>query len=311
LFLWIKFKKITVVTAANPGMEEGGFIGESKATILGAIKTHDFIADYCFLDNSKEHSEILEDAHSFMNDNSLDFPIVLKPDEGERGKGVQIAKSKKELINKISLIEEDYILQEFISGKEFGIFYYRYPDQEKGTVFSITKKEKIFVTGDGNHTLEQLILEDSRTVCMAEIHFEKHAHKLYDIPEKGKRIQLVELGTHSKGSLFLDGKELITKDLTESMDKISRSFDGFYFGRYDIIAPSEEYLIKGKNIKVLEVNGVTSESTNIYDPEHSFFFAVKTLMRQWRIAYEIGAMNYEKGVKIPTLEYMLRLIFRN
>lgn len=311
LFLWIKFKKITIVTAANPGIAEGGFIHESKSEILDGIKSRENIAKYCLLKQSNSESEKLETALIFIKENSLSFPIVIKPDKGERGTGVEIIKGKKELKIKISSSSEDVILQEFIEGEEFGIFYYRYPNRKEGDIFSVTKKEKIFIIGDGTHTLEQLILRDSRAVCMAEIHFEKHTHDLFKIPEEGEKVQLVELGTHSKGSLFLDGGNLITKNLKDSLNKISTSFEGFYFGRYDIIAPTEQDLINGENLKVLEVNGVTSESTNIYDPEHNFLFALKTLMKQWKIAFEIGALNYKNGTKIPPFGHMLRLIFRN
>ena len=47
---------------------------------------------------------------------------------------------------------------------------------------------------------------------------------------------------------------------------------------------------------VLEVNGVTSEATHIYDPKHSLAYAYKTLFEQWRIAFAIGAANRDRGV---------------
>ena len=61
----------------------------------------------------------------------------------------------------------DTIVQEQISGEEYGIFYYRYPDEEKGRIFSITDKRLLSLRGDGEKTLEELILEDDRAVCMA------------------------------------------------------------------------------------------------------------------------------------------------
>jgi hypothetical protein len=190
------------------------------------------------------------------------------------------------------------------------VFYYRYPGNENGNIFSITKKHKVSVTGDGRQTLEQLILRDSRAVFMAQTHFNKHLDDLYSVPKEGEKVILTELGTHSRGSLFLDGSELISDTLIKKIDEISKSFkDGFYFGRYDLITGSGEELTKGENIKVIELNGVTSESTNIYDPEHSFLFAVKTLMKQWRIAFEIGTQNHKRGVSIPSLKHMLSVIF--
>ena len=308
-YLWIKFRKLTVVTAANPGIEEGGFIGESKFEILNKIQLNRYVAKYLEIDAEREPEDLLLGIISFMEFNNLNFPVILKPDKGERGKGVQIIKDKKSLKNSLARVSENHIIQEYIEGKEFGIFYYRYPHQENGEIFSITKKEKIYVIGDGKHTLEQLILLDERAVCLAEIHFDTHIDNLYSIPDKGEKIQLVDLGTHSRGSLFLDGSELITNELTKKIDEISKSFDGFYFGRYDIKVASERDLKSATNIKVIEVNGVTSESTNIYDPKNSFWAAIKTLMKQWKIAFEIGAINHQNGTPIPSLKDMMKLIF--
>lgn len=307
-YLWFKFKKVTVVTAANPGIEEGGFIGESKIDILNRIQLNKYVAKYIKVDPQKELDEILSEVMLFMQCHDLNFPVVLKPDIGERGKGVVILNDKNALIDYTQVISEVHLLQEFVSGKEFGIFYYRNPNKENGEIFSVTKKEKINVIGDGKHTLEQLILLDDRAVCMAETHFDKHIENLYSIPEKGEKIALVDLGTHSKGALFLDGNELITRDIIEKIDEISKSFEGFYFGRYDIKVESEEDLKSGINLKVIELNGVTSESTNIYDPNNSLVYAIRTLMKQWKIAFEIGAINHRNGTPIPSLKHMLKLI---
>lgn len=310
LVLWIKFKKITVVTAANPGMEEGGFKGESKNEILKKIKSEDAVARFIYLDSEYSSIELFNSALSFMETNSLEFPIVLKPDKGERGKGVQIIKDLDELKYNLSNLSGAHILQEFIDGKEFGVFYYRYPGNKNGNIFSVTKKYKLSVTGDGKQTLEQLILNDSRAVIMAQTHFNKHLEDLYSIPKQGEKVTLTELGTHAQGSVFLDGSELISDGLIKKIDELSKSFkDGFYFGRYDLITGSDEELSKGENLKIIELNGVTSESTNIYDPKHGFMFAIKTLMKQWRIAFEIGAQNHKKGVSIPSLKHMLSVIF--
>jgi hypothetical protein len=46
---------------------------------------------------------------------------------------------------------------------------------------------------------------------------------------------------------------------------------------------------------VLELNGVTSEATHIYDPKNSLFTAYKVLFSQWRIAFEIGEQNRRRN----------------
>ncbi len=308
--LWLKFKKPTVVTAANHFIEYGGFKGESKSEILSAIKQADVVPKFRLL-SSADNFDPYQDALEFISEHSLSWPIVLKPDAGERGKSVQIIKNELQLELSLTGMDEDFIIQEFIPGKEFGVFYYRYPGESKGQIFSITKKEKLKLVGDGKHTLEHLILKDKRAVCMAETHFEKHADYLFEIPKEGEEISLVELGTHSRGAVFTDGENLITEALRKKIDEISQSIDGFYFGRYDVIVPDEEFLKKGEQLKVIELNGVTSESTNIYDPEYSFIYAVKTLCKQWAIAYEIGDRNCKNGVEIPSFKELMKEVLRS
>ncbi len=48
-------------------------------------------------------------------------------------------------------------------------------------------------------------------------------------------------------------------------------------------------------MKIIELNGVTSEATHIYDPKLSLFDAYGVLFRQWRIAFEIGDLNRARG----------------
>ena len=53
----------------------------------------------------------------------------------------------------------------------------------------------------------------------------------------------------------------------------------------------------GSNLKIIELNGVTSEATHIYDPKLSLFDAYRVLFRQWRIAFEIGDLNRGRGIR--------------
>lgn len=61
----------------------------------------------------------------------------------------------------------------------------------------------------------------------------------------------------------------------------------------------------GKDFKIVEVNGVTSEATHIYDPSVSLWQAYRVLMEQWRIAFEIGRRNRDAGmVPVPASELL-------
>ncbi|MEM7392119.1 MAG: hypothetical protein AAF492_07185, partial [Verrucomicrobiota bacterium] len=244
----------------------------------------------------------------FMSEHGFDYPVVLKPDVGQRGAGVAIAESETDAEAYLADAAWDCIAQEYVSGDEFGIFYVRYPGQETGTIFSITDKQLPALVGDGRRTLEQLILADDRAVCMARFYLNLHRDRVYDVVPEGERIQLVRIGTHCRGAVFLDGNHLRTPELEAVIDRVSRTYDGFYFGRYDLRAASPEALSRGESFKIVELNGVTSEATHIYDPKHSLLNAWRTLMEQWRIAFEIGALNAGNGTEIIPFGRLMRLV---
>jgi hypothetical protein len=143
---------------------------------------------------------------------------------------------------------------------------------------------------------------------MARFYLKQQGDRLWDVPARGERVQLVELGTHCRGAVFLDGDRIKTAELERAIDEISRGFEGFYFGRFDIRTPSVEQFKEGKNFKVIELNGVTSEATHIYDPRNSLLAAYKVLFEQWRIAFEIGAANRARGVRPTSIRELVRML---
>lgn len=309
-FLWAKFKHLTIFTAANPGIEHGGFIGESKTAILEMFNATGCVAPYQLLDIESSKEEKFNDAVSFMKQHDLNFPVVIKPDAGQRGTGVKIIRTEKSFKAALDEISYDLIIQKYIPGEEFGVFYYRYPGDQTGHILSVTTKKFLTLTGDGKHTIEELILKDHRAVCLAKKHLEYHQDHLYNIPDEGETISLVDFGTHARGAVFSDGWELITPELTEAMNKMCCAVDGFYFGRFDIRTPSKESLKRGEKLHIIEVNGVTSEDTSIYDNKYSFWDAQKKLMYQWRIAFEIGAQSVKKGATYSSIADLVKELMR-
>ncbi|MDR8391627.1 alpha/beta fold hydrolase [Aliifodinibius sp. S!AR15-10] len=312
-YLWLKFGRLTSFTAVNPGIPHGGFINESKTEIFKSLNSCQGIPQYDKIPASLNDWEKFIRAREFIQNKSLDYPVTLKPDAGQRGTGVAFPGSEDALKNALEEIDHDMILQEYVEGEEFGIFYYRYPDQEQGQILSITQKRLPTLVGDGKHTLEELILQDDRAVALAKIHFKEHQDHLFEVPEEGEEIRLVTLGTHARGAQFYDATHLTTEKLVEAIDEIASHFEGFYFGRLDLRVPSEQDLKDGRNIKVLEVNGVTSETTIIYDQKYSFIQAQKKLMQQWKLAFEIGEMNRQRGHKTSSLYSLIQSVinYRN
>ena len=111
---------------------------------------------------------------------------------------------------------------------------------------------------------------------------------------------------HNRGTMFLDGKELITKELEASFNKILDHIDGFNYGRLDIRYNSIEDLILGKNFSIIELNGAKSEPTHIYDPKHSFWYGQKEILRHQMILYKIIKQNYLKSQKVTNQSLLLK-----
>lgn len=324
LWLGIRFRSLTIFTAANPGIWLGGFVGESKTEILAALDSSGNVpafleiagseplaTDDTVLPPESHHLEATHTVEMFMKDQGLSFPIVLKPVTGERGKDVVIARSREMIVDYFFQHQSATIAQKYASGKEFGVFYVRRPEEETGYIFSITEKNMMRVTGDGMRSLERLILDDERALCMAPLHLSNFDHKLDQVLADGERFSLVDIGTHSRGAIFTDATGNASEKFKTSIEEIAQSFHGFYFGRFDIRVDSDNPLGEPENIQIIELNGVTSEATHIYDPKHSLFYAYRTLFQQWRLAFEIGRENARRGAQVPSVRTIVSTLISN
>ncbi len=308
LWLALRHRGLLLLTAVNPGMPGGGFVGERKHEILQRLAgAGDAVPPWCLL--PRDPAAALDAIRAFQAEHQLAFPLVLKPNIGERGAGVQIIHSPAEAEEYLKEANGEVLAQAFVEGIEFGVFWYRYPHEAEGRIFSITEKHFPAVTGDGTRTLEALILNDPRAVMMAPTYLARHAAQLDTIPAAGAVVPLVEIGTHSRGAVFRDGTALRTRELEAEINRLSRTFDGFYFGRFDLRVPSVEDFQAGRNLRIIELNGATAEATSIYDPAHRVWTAWRTLATQWRILFEIAAANRAAGTAPATAREM-RELFR-
>jgi len=292
----LRSRNLSYFTGANPAIKDGGNATESKFKTLGLIPTKYtpksiLIANYT---NFKTIENELKKA-------TLNYPLIAKPDIGYRGLLVKKINNKKELLNYLTRYQEvKIIIQEFVDfPNECGILYYRYPTKKKGTITSITLKKYLTVIGDGISSIKQLLNNDERNNRYLSV--VKSANKLIKIPSKNKTVILSEIGNHCKGSQFINGNHLIDKDLHNFFDVLSQSIKGVYFGRFDIKFNSFEELKKGENFKIIELNGVISEPTHIYDnSKGSYFKALKSIAKHWYIVYKISKINFKnKHLSFP------------
>jgi hypothetical protein len=291
-FLWLalRTRSLLFFTASNPGIPMGGMFGESKFEILKKIPTQ-YIPRTIRITLPATTQSVLEE----LGKSDLRFPLVFKPDLGERGFMVKKITTITEIELYLKKIRIDFIVQDFVDlPLEFGIFYARIPDQHGGTVTSIVKKEMLSVTGDGVSTLKQLIFKNDRAKLQWKKLEESHHDRLEEIVPEGEVMEIVSIGNHARGTKFLDGNNLITDKLSSVFDTISKQIEGFYFGRFDIRCASLEDLYKGK-IKIMELNGCGAEPAHIYDPDFKLRNAIAVLFKHWYTIFRISRQNHKQG----------------
>lgn len=267
-------------------------LGESKSEIFEIIPKK-YLPKWKSFDSSTSVSDV----KSVMQSLNLVYPIILKPDIGERGWMVKKISNDQQLQNYLDQIKVKFILQEYLDYEvELGVFYYRYPDQEKGIVSSIVAKELLSVTGDGTKTLEDLIIENPRARFQLETLKQTKPTEFFEkILGDGDKIELVSIGNHCLGTKFLNGNDWIDEQLNESFDQLSKSIPDFYFGRFDLRCESIEKLRKLEGFKIMELNGAGAEPGHIYQPGFSLWEAYKVIFHHIRVLSDISRINHKFG----------------
>ncbi len=292
LYFCVRARSFFFFSASNPSIENGGLIGESKKDIHLILPQAFYPRTVHF-----SHSAPADWVMVNIREAGLSFPLIGKPDIGGKGRGVKLLKDEKEVIHYAHKALLDYHIQEYINyPNEVGIFYYRYPDAEKGKISGIVFKQFLTVTGNGRSSLGDLLRSDSRSIMYLENLEAVHGDQLKEIIPAAEERIVSPYGNHARGSKFLDGTKQCDEELEEMIDGISKTIPGFYFGRFDIRFQSWETLKKGKEFVIIEVNGAGAEPTHMYDPAHSVFFAWKEIIRHWAIMAKISRINHQKGV---------------
>ena len=307
LSLSIRYRGISTLTAANPGIPDGGTVGESKFRILSTLPS-DAIIPSALIRRGRSSKRVVH-ALDVMRQRGWLWPLVLKPDVGQRGVGVRLARSEAELETYFSSQTGPVLIQPYHAGPfEAGVFYYRFPGSARGRILSITDKHFPCVIGDGHSTLEKLILEHPRYQLQANTFLARFQHSLARVLADGERLPLAVAGNHAQGTLFRDGWYLWTTALEQRIDEIAQAYPGFYVGRFDVRYDDVNAFKAGRGLAIVELNGATAESTDIYDPDRSLLSAYRRLFQQWSIVFAIGAANRATGATVTPTGRLIELV---
>ena len=288
-YLAIKAKHPAFFSAANPSIKSSGNGTESKYQTLQLIPKK-----YRPKTVLIKAGESLESLTKKLHKETIEFPLIAKPNIGFRGLLVQKIENINDLKSYVSNYHIDVLLQEYLDYKnECGIFYLKKPNEEKGTITSITLKKFLTVVGNGKNTLKELIVQNSRAKLYSKELFQNHSSQLDSILEMNQVMTLSVIGNHSKGTQFINGNHLISEKLERTFDTLSNAIEGWYYGRIDIKYNSFTELENGDDFKILEINGIIAEPTHIYDSQKSSYLnALKEIRNHWKSLYEIANINH-------------------
>ena len=307
ILMGIRYRSFSLPTAANPRVETGGLCGERKTTVLdqAGAEAIDWIAPYIVVTTGVDDQARTLQA---MARAGLSMPVVVKPNIGCNGTGVRLVETEAALEATLAAFPRavELVVQELVvHDGEAGIFYIRNPGASNGRITSLTLKEAPIIVGDGQSTIHALVLDDERFRHVPHLYLPRLNDRLNEVLKQGERLRLVFAGNHCKGSIFLDGSHDITRALSSRVDSIMKAFPDFHFGRLDVRFESPAALRSGDGFRIIEINGVGSEATHIWDPGTSLWAAYRDQFEHYRVAFEIGAEMRRRGAKpTPLLELL-------
>ena len=280
-------------------------LGESKYEILQKLPSE--VRPKSVLFKPPFAQETME---TELKKNNLSFPLIFKPDVGERGWKVKRIANWEEARRYFSEMKVDFIAQEHLDlPLEYGVFYKRYPERECGEVFSVTGKEFLTVIGDGTSAIEELVNRNPRAYLQREKLRLQFQEQWNVVLPKEEKLELVSIGNHCLGTAFLNCNHLISPALNASFDSISKQIDGFFYGRFDLRCGSASDLEQGR-VKVMELNGCGAEPAHIYHPGFPLWKGLAELIKHWRAIYEISVANHKRGVPYLSFEEGLKIYRR-
>ncbi len=303
LYLSARARSLFFFSAANPGIETGGMFFESKWDVFQLIPEHLYPTTVQI-----GEKESIEQVARRIEAAGIAFPLIAKPDRGERGWGVQKINSVSELAEYREKNRVTFLIQAYVDYPvELSIFYVRHPHTDKGVISSVTYKKLLSIIGDGHSSVRDLILSADRAYLQKNVLFKQFASRLADVLVDGEELILVPYGNHVRGAEFKDYRAIIDDELLTTFDSICRQIPGFYYGRFDLRVKSLDDLKKGEHIAIMELNGAGAEPAHIYDPRFSFLKAQSDILWHYRRMFEIAMHNKQQGSAFMTMNEYRRL----
>ena len=299
LWLSLRYRSLTLPSAANPGITAGGMAGEGKSEyfrIMGPLaRSH--TSDFAFLRNTRS-ATIVQEAERTMQEAELHYPLILKPDIGWCGFGVRIVRNRDELRFYLASYPEgqDIILQRFVTYEgEAGLYYIRNPSETRGRIRGILLRHFPRVVGDGRSTIAELIARTPRLCRLGRDGLSEPCCDTSRVPAAGELVRVTVTGSTRVGGLYQDATDMVTPQLEEAIDRIAADMPGLHVARFDVRYESLGAMQAGRAFQIIEVNGAGSEAVHAWDPRYTLAQAYGIVFEKQRTLFAIGASMRARG----------------
>ena len=293
VWLWycLRARSFWFFTSSNPTISFGGFEGETKREIYEQLPPGSY-PESIYISTSFS----IDSIQSLIEVRKFEYPFVVKPDAGMMGFMFRRIDNAEELNGYHHIMPVDYIIQKLVDYPlEVSVFYYRFPNQQKGTITGFIKKEFLQICGDGKSTFLELMLQYERVRFRLEEMKLKHATHLEKILPKGKVYVLSYALNLSRGGRLISLEHEKDTQLLSVFDDINNYSRYFYYGRYDIKCESIESLKQGENFSILEYNGCGAEPHHAYGNGNTIWQAYSIFLHHWKVLYQISEYNHKHG----------------
>lgn len=312
LWLGLRHRSLTLPTVANPLIEGGGLLGESKFEYFrqAGPAARAWLARTARVEAARPGAAGLDAAEAAMRRADIAYPAVAKPDIGWRGYGCRLVEDSAALAAYLDAFPRGaaLLLQEYVPHHgEAGVFYVRRPGTARGEITSLTYRYYPCVVGDGRSTLEALIRAHPRLARKAPMLLAEHRARLAEVPAAGETVRLALVGSNRVGGLYVDATDRITPALAARFDAIAAALPEFHYGRFDVRFADAARFAAGEDFAILEINGAGAEAIEVWDPEWRLGEVYRRLFRQQSLMFSIAAANRARGFAPMRARDLVRL----